>query len=236
MDVHLLREKAKSRPADSSEPNSSTAALPPPAAGLSRGSCFLAFEDWRSTILAVDNMNGARLAGRTLRVDHAKTYNPPRRRDAARKDDVADDVEVLASWGARRRQVWDWTQFEDEVDPLGIEDLTDEDLTGSSAAFTTLEVAGAAASGEAASKPRALGDVPVPIFEQQPVSSATATNDHQRRVMEMLAARRAARQGKAAPKRPAAAASAPEPPPKRHRASKKKHKKHKHKKHRRRHS
>ncbi|KAI9311141.1 hypothetical protein BDR26DRAFT_888632 [Obelidium mucronatum] len=44
------------------------------ATGKARGFCFLAFEDQRSTVLAVDNFNGAPLAGRTLRVDHVADY------------------------------------------------------------------------------------------------------------------------------------------------------------------
>ena len=46
--------------------------------GQSKGFCFLAYEDQRSTILAVDNFNGVELCGRTLKVDHVKQYRPPR--------------------------------------------------------------------------------------------------------------------------------------------------------------
>ncbi|KAI6657187.1 RNA-binding motif protein, X-linked 2 [Oopsacas minuta] len=40
----------------------------------SRGYCFLCYADQRSTILAVDNLNGIKLCGRTIRVDHVKDY------------------------------------------------------------------------------------------------------------------------------------------------------------------
>jgi len=46
--------------------------------GKSKGFAFLAYEDQRSTILAVDNFNGAEICGRTLRVDHIKKYKPPK--------------------------------------------------------------------------------------------------------------------------------------------------------------
>jgi RNA-binding motif protein, X-linked 2 len=46
--------------------------------GKSKGFAFLAYEDQRSTILAVDNFNGAEICGRTLRVDHVKKYKPPK--------------------------------------------------------------------------------------------------------------------------------------------------------------
>lgn len=42
--------------------------------GRSRGFAFVAYADQRSTVLAVDNFNGATVLGRTLRVDHVKKY------------------------------------------------------------------------------------------------------------------------------------------------------------------
>ena len=44
------------------------------AAGKSRGFAFAAYEDQRSTVLAVDNLSGARVAGRTIRVEHVDNY------------------------------------------------------------------------------------------------------------------------------------------------------------------
>lgn len=42
--------------------------------GKSMGFAFLAYEDQRSTVLAVDNLNGAKVAGRTIRVEHVDNY------------------------------------------------------------------------------------------------------------------------------------------------------------------
>lgn len=42
-----------------------------------RGFAFLAYADARSAVLAVDNLNGAVLDGRTLRVDHVLDYKYP---------------------------------------------------------------------------------------------------------------------------------------------------------------
>ncbi|OAP02236.1 hypothetical protein AXX17_AT3G41050 [Arabidopsis thaliana] len=42
--------------------------------GKSKGFAFLAYEDQRSTILAVDNLNGALVLGRTIKVDHCGAY------------------------------------------------------------------------------------------------------------------------------------------------------------------
>ncbi|VDB97123.1 unnamed protein product [Peniophora sp. CBMAI 1063] len=53
MDVNLPRDKETGKP---------------------RGFAFLMYEDQRSTVLAVDNLNGAKVLERTLRVDHVKDY------------------------------------------------------------------------------------------------------------------------------------------------------------------
>ncbi|KAM7522080.1 hypothetical protein LguiA_011982 [Lonicera macranthoides] len=42
--------------------------------GKSKGFAFIAYEDQRSTNLAVDNLNGAQILGRIVRVDHVSNY------------------------------------------------------------------------------------------------------------------------------------------------------------------
>ncbi|XP_051850172.1 RNA-binding motif protein, X-linked 2-like [Antechinus flavipes] len=54
--------------------------------GKSKGFCFLCYEDQRSTILAIDNFNGIKIRGRTIRVDHVANYRPPK--DSQNMDDV----------------------------------------------------------------------------------------------------------------------------------------------------
>ncbi|NXJ10084.1 RBMX2 protein, partial [Odontophorus gujanensis] len=49
--------------------------------GKSKGFCFLCYEDQRSTVLAVDNFNGIKIKGRTIRVDHVANYRPPKDSD-----------------------------------------------------------------------------------------------------------------------------------------------------------
>ncbi|XP_043913187.1 RNA-binding motif protein, X-linked 2 [Protopterus annectens] len=49
--------------------------------GKSKGFCFICYEDQRSTILAVDNFNGIKIKGRTLRVDHVASYRIPKDSD-----------------------------------------------------------------------------------------------------------------------------------------------------------
>uniref|UniRef100_A0A8C6F3G4 RNA-binding motif protein, X-linked 2 n=1 Tax=Monodon monoceros TaxID=40151 RepID=A0A8C6F3G4_MONMO len=57
--------------------------------GKSKGFCFLCYEDQRSTILAVDNFNGIKIKGRTIRVDHVSNYRAPK--DSEEMDDVTKD-------------------------------------------------------------------------------------------------------------------------------------------------
>ena len=51
------------------------------ATGKSKGFAFVAYEDQRSTTLAVDNFNGAKILGRVIRVDHKAEYKPPKRKE-----------------------------------------------------------------------------------------------------------------------------------------------------------
>lgn len=50
--------------------------------GKTRGFGFLMYEDQRSTVLAVDNLNGAKVLDRTLRVDHVRNYKQPKTKGA----------------------------------------------------------------------------------------------------------------------------------------------------------
>uniref|UniRef100_A0A0N4ZAJ6 RRM domain-containing protein n=1 Tax=Parastrongyloides trichosuri TaxID=131310 RepID=A0A0N4ZAJ6_PARTI len=46
--------------------------------GKSKGFCFLCYQDQRSTVLAVDNLNGITLLKRILKVDHVEEYKVPK--------------------------------------------------------------------------------------------------------------------------------------------------------------
>ncbi|KAJ2398554.1 RNA-binding protein Cwf29 [Coemansia sp. RSA 2559] len=59
--------------------------------GESKGFSFLQYEDQRSTVLAVDNLNGIKLLGRTLRVDHVKDYRQPKQTEG--EDEAAISME-----------------------------------------------------------------------------------------------------------------------------------------------
>lgn len=51
----------------------------------SKGFAFIGYEDQRSTILAVDNLNGAKVLGRSLKVDHVRDYQTPEQREKQRE-------------------------------------------------------------------------------------------------------------------------------------------------------
>uniref|UniRef100_G3TJ87 RNA-binding motif protein, X-linked 2 n=1 Tax=Loxodonta africana TaxID=9785 RepID=G3TJ87_LOXAF len=59
--------------------------------GKSKGFCFLCYEDQRSTVLAVDNFNGIKIKGRTIRVDHVSNYRAPK--DSEELDDVTRELQ-----------------------------------------------------------------------------------------------------------------------------------------------
>ena len=54
--------------------------------GKSKGFAFLRYADQRSTVLAVDNLNGSEVLGRKLRVDHVAQYKQPRKKDDNEED------------------------------------------------------------------------------------------------------------------------------------------------------
>jgi RNA-binding motif X-linked protein 2 len=52
--------------------------------GKPKGFAFLMYEDQRSTVLAVDNLGGANILERTIRVDHVKDYKEKRDKEPRR--------------------------------------------------------------------------------------------------------------------------------------------------------
>lgn len=76
VDVHLVRDKET---------------------GKSRGFGFLCYEDQRSTILAVDNLNGCELGKRHILVDHVEKYRVPK--EYIKPEDPAQDPGLYAPSG-----------------------------------------------------------------------------------------------------------------------------------------
>ncbi|KAL8866413.1 MAG: hypothetical protein Q9174_006318 [Haloplaca sp. 1 TL-2023] len=75
--------------------------------GKSKGFAFLKYEDQRSTDLAVDNLGGATVMGRTLKVDHTKY----------KKRDDEEDEEIAQNGGKNGNAASD-TEREEEARPL----------------------------------------------------------------------------------------------------------------------
>jgi len=89
--------------------------------GKSKGSCFIAYEDQRSTVLAVDNFNGTKILGRTIYCDHVKQYRIPdeENRNQREEDGV---VETDETYLERRKKVWDYEKYEQTKEPFDAEE------------------------------------------------------------------------------------------------------------------
>lgn len=68
--------------------------------GKSRGFAFLCYKDQRSTILAVDNLNGISLLNRVIRVDHVENYKIPKE-----FDDIAPELKKLYNEGCAPKPI-----------------------------------------------------------------------------------------------------------------------------------
>jgi len=66
--------------------------------GKSRGFAFVKYDDARSCILAVDNLTGSQILGRTMRVDHVENYRLPKHlQEKERNENDVDGKEVASS-------------------------------------------------------------------------------------------------------------------------------------------
>ena len=92
--------------------------------GKPLGFAFLAYEDQRSTVLAVDNMNGAAFLGRTLRVDHAARYTTPASRQHVEGEVDEERYDSDSDYEERRRLIWDYEAYYSDS-----EDLDDDEDT-----------------------------------------------------------------------------------------------------------
>ncbi|KAG0209651.1 hypothetical protein BGX28_010167 [Mortierella sp. GBA30] len=91
--------------------------------GKSRGFAFLKYVDQRSTVLAVDNMNGTQIGGRTIRVDHVQNYKVPKVFDAD-GNEIEPDEDMVNN--AAPKPIQDEESDEDassesEMDDTGID-------------------------------------------------------------------------------------------------------------------
>lgn len=69
--------------------------------GKSRGFAFLKYEDQRSTDLAVDNLGGAVILGRTLNVDHTRYQ----RKDEKREEDHEPSLELDTTYRSYDKKI-----------------------------------------------------------------------------------------------------------------------------------
>nr|POF17317.1 u2 snrnp component ist3 [Quercus suber] len=88
--------------------------------GKSRGFCFLKYEDQRSCDLAVDNLSGAVVLGRTLSVDHARYERKDGEVEGEGLEEEGDDDD---DDGVEARRGGDESGSEDEERPLLREEM-----------------------------------------------------------------------------------------------------------------
>ena len=117
--------------------------------GKSRGFAFLAYEDQRSCVLAIDNMNGAALLNRTLRVDHADRYRRPKeeqRKAASGRGTDEDEYKQFDEGGdgydERRKRIWDYERWP----PLAASQRKEATMGGARRADTQMGAANAITS------------------------------------------------------------------------------------------
>lgn len=86
--------------------------------GKSKGFAFLCYQDQRSSVLAVDNLNSAKIKGRQIKVDHVLAYKVPK------QDDDIDDItkmireEGVAPKSYHRDAMEDVMEIKEEVDVI----------------------------------------------------------------------------------------------------------------------
>eukprot|EP00825_Cyclidium_porcatum_P017349 TRINITY_DN2008_c0_g1_i1.p1 TRINITY_DN2008_c0_g1~~TRINITY_DN2008_c0_g1_i1.p1 ORF type:complete len:314 (-),score=69.06 TRINITY_DN2008_c0_g1_i1:66-1007(-) len=93
VDVHLVRDKKT---------------------GKSLGYAFLAYENQRSTILAIDNFNGAVVCGRKLRVDHVKKFRVPKAFTQINEKEVIQEIDEEQLYKPSGPDGKGWGQFRDK--------------------------------------------------------------------------------------------------------------------------
>ncbi|PLW08480.1 hypothetical protein PCASD_23824 [Puccinia coronata f. sp. avenae] len=91
-------DKTKDGPSSHNNNNNNNSSKTKPKTE-SRGFCFLMYENQLSTNLAVDNLNGAVVLGRTLRVDHCKNYKQLERNQDGKM--VERDADLGEKFNAR---------------------------------------------------------------------------------------------------------------------------------------
>ena len=82
-----------------------------------RNKPFIAFENQKSTNIAVDNMNGSLLLKRTLNVDHVfryrkpKHYNKKDKKLNSKDNEYGDIDEDDQTYEERRKKIWDYQKY-----------------------------------------------------------------------------------------------------------------------------
>ncbi|PRP81641.1 hypothetical protein PROFUN_01148 [Planoprotostelium fungivorum] len=97
--------------------------MPKSDEGVSKGFCFLCYYNQKSTVLAVDNLNGIKLAGKTIRVDHCE-YKHREETDQEKTDQETIDQERTDQERTGTEEI----EGKIDTERRGRETMTDEGL------------------------------------------------------------------------------------------------------------
>jgi RNA-binding motif X-linked protein 2 len=89
--------------------------------GKSKGFAYLAYEDQRSTDLAVDNLNGSSVCDRVLKVDHVHQYRIPKEYLTINDGENVDEKKLYMPTGPDGKG-WGDYRIEDEEELQQLED------------------------------------------------------------------------------------------------------------------
>lgn len=82
--------------------------------GKSKGFAYLAYEDQRSTDLAVDNLNGSSICDRVLKVDHVHQYRIPKEYLTINDGENLDEKKLYMPTGPDGKGWGDFRKEDDE--------------------------------------------------------------------------------------------------------------------------
>lgn len=122
VDINMPKAKPEQTKNESGNPEESKPPMKTKAGPVkSRGFCFLMYENQLSTNLAVDNLNGAIVLGRTLRVDHCKNYKQLERTSEGkmteRDADLGERLNALPELHINQDKEENQSDESNEIDP-----------------------------------------------------------------------------------------------------------------------
>ena len=96
--------------------------------GKSKGFGFICYEDKRSTVLAVDNLNGIKIGGKMILVDHVEEYKVPKEFEENENDENGVQKEKKYKLTGPDGKGWGKDRVLSEEDVIKFENLRKEEI------------------------------------------------------------------------------------------------------------